>query len=129
MCIQVYIRKEFITIASYAVALLSLAPYYSSFKVNHLDISIHYPGLVFAIVDTFGDFVSLMSFIIMKNVRTLDFEYYWRVQVWLAVGVTCVSTVCYFYGVQVKRAEWDILPYEGEQLEEEGNSRRAAKTK
>ncbi|KRT79240.1 membrane transporter [Oryctes borbonicus] len=125
ICIQLYQTLEYIDVASFVIAAISLGPYYASFKVSHLDITINFPGTVFAIITTISETVGFISFVVLKNIRSITYERYCKINAWLAFVLT-FSTISYYFGrVRVDRAPWDIPPHEADQYQEGLNRTQA----
>ncbi|GJQ72225.1 hypothetical protein Trydic_g3316 [Trypoxylus dichotomus] len=115
-------------------AVMSLGPYYASFKVSYLDISLHFPGTIFAIITTISEAVGFMTFVILKNIRSLTYELYCKVNSWLAFFLTFTTIFYYFWRVRVDRAPWDIPLDQEDQYQEEldptqANTSRSGKVK
>lgn len=89
------------------MALTTKGPFYSGIKVNYLDISKNFTGVVFSFNNSVG---AIMGFLcpFIVGLITKDFLFsQWRLYFWITMGVCIVPTMIYWVMTDDKRRSWD----------------------
>ncbi|KAK3931590.1 Putative inorganic phosphate cotransporter [Frankliniella fusca] len=107
-----------VVVALFCVGMALMGPFYSSLKVNALDISPNYSGLVMSIVNGLGAVSGIVSPSIVGLIITDRTLTEWRNVFWVTFGVCLASSLFYWFFSSAQVQAWNNMGEGGEYLEE-----------
>ncbi|GJQ72224.1 hypothetical protein Trydic_g3315 [Trypoxylus dichotomus] len=107
-----------LAVTCFAFACFSKGPHYAGFRINHMDITINFSGIVTSIVNTSGCISGFLCPIIVSRVAPNNRISEWKYVMWIIFGFATVFTSYYFVMGRAKRVEWDVPENELEEFRE-----------
>lgn len=90
-----------------------MGPFYCGTKVTAIDITIHFSGIIMALMNGIGALTGAAGPSIIAAVAKNNTLEQWQLVFWIIWIVAAVTTVIYVWLVQTERAKWDYV--EGEE--------------
>lgn len=125
--------NKIMSVIFFAIAVLMKGPHFAGFKVNHMDITVNFNGIIMSIVNTSGCIGGFLSPMVVSYVAPNNRLYEWKRVVWIIWGMGFVFTTYYFFVAQARRAKWDVPEEELEgyrrdrEKEDEANTNKRAR--
>lgn len=119
--------NRYIVVAIFIGSMILKAPYYCGVRINHLDLSIHFAGILNAFINGLGSISGIITpwviGIVAKDVNELFVHQLvihannnrfqqtieqWRIVYFINFGVSTVLTIINVIFTAGERAEWDL---------------------
>lgn len=103
----------------FTMACILKGPHFAGFKVNHMDITVNFNGIVMSMVNASGCLGGFISPLIVSNVAPNNKLVEWKRVGWIIWIIAFIFTTYYLFAAQATRAEWDVPPDEMEDYKKE----------
>lgn len=105
--------RRYWAVGLFTFGMFLMGPFYCGTKVTAIDITVHFSGMIMAIMNGVGSIMGAVGPSIIAAVAKNNTLEEWQLVFWIIWMVALVTTLVYVCLVKVERASWDYL--EGEQ--------------
>ncbi|GJQ72223.1 hypothetical protein Trydic_g3314 [Trypoxylus dichotomus] len=99
----------------FTLACVLKGPHFAGFKVNHMDITVNFNGIVMSLINTSGCVGGFVAPLIVSYGAPNNRLYEWKRVAWIIWFLGGFFTTYYLFTAQAKRSEWDVP---GEEIDE-----------
>lgn len=86
-----------------------MGPFFCGTKISANDVSVHFGGIVMAIMNGIGAAAGLLSPVIVSLFVTRGALSQWRTVFWLIWGFALLTTIHYVIFIKSDREKWDYV--------------------
>ncbi|KRT78186.1 membrane transporter [Oryctes borbonicus] len=118
-----------LVITMFAINLFFKGTVYAAMKVNHLDMSVHFAGILMAISNGLGALSGYVSPEVINVLAPNNTLEEWQNVFWVVWGAAFFSNLFYIFFSVAERRKWDYPPEEIDQYNKLQDEKKAAKEK
>ncbi|KRT78185.1 hypothetical protein AMK59_6818 [Oryctes borbonicus] len=114
----------------FAIGMLFKGCCYAGVKVNHLDMSINFCGILMALINGIGAITGVISSFLLSAIASNNTLSEWMILFWILLGAAVATDIFYCIFTPDGREKWDYPPEEMaeyEEAQEEKNKQKVAK--
>ncbi|KAK9693163.1 Major Facilitator Superfamily [Popillia japonica] len=116
-----------LVILMFTLYLLFKGVMYSAMKVNHLDMTIHFAGILMALSNGIGALTGYVSPEVISAVAPDNTLEQWLIVFWIVWAVAFACNLFYIFFARASRRKWDYSPEEMDQYEKDEQARKSEK--
>ncbi|KAI4456695.1 solute carrier family 17 [Holotrichia oblita] len=119
-------QSTFVTILL-CLSLFTMGPFYCGLKVNVIDVTINFSGIIMALVNGLGAIAGYVSPYIVGLVAPDNTLYQWKIVMWIIFIGASVTNILYIVMGKATRSKWDMLPEEWDEYKNKLDQEKAEK--